>query len=264
MFQLLLSRSRLVRRVRGRIEELFPNWAHRRRRRSWERRWGNPEYSPFWKTNEPQKEFVEAIDSGWFPRNQRIIDVGCGGGEVSRWLAEQGFRVLGVDFSAAAIERCRCDSAGQPNAPIFEVADLCGEELELEPAYSLLDRGCFHRIVENLRPVYARNIARATVEGGHFLLVAGRFHDTRLPNYIAARSERELQEHIEEIFGDYFAIDRAEPAMINATEGAEAMLSMAFWMVRKSWCWACLILAGFLNEVAETSRPFLEIVEGLF
>lgn len=223
----------LAQRVRGRIEALFPNWEHRRRRRRWESRWGNPEYSPFWKTNAPQKEFVDAIDSGWFPRNQRIIDLGCGGGEVSRWLAGQGFRVLGVDYSAAAIERCRGDSAGQPNAPIFEVADLCGEDLQLEPAYSLLDRGCFHRLVENLRPVYARNIARSTVEGGHFLLLAGMFQHTRPLNYIGVRSERELQEHVEEIFGDYFTIDRTQPATINATEGAEAMPAIAFWMVRK-------------------------------
>jgi len=225
--------QRLARRVQGRIEELFPNWVHWWRRRKWESKWGNPEYNPFWKTNQPQKELIDAIDSGWFSRNQRIIDVGCGGGEVSRWLAGQGFRVVGVDYSAAAIERSRCDSAGQPNAPIFEVADLCSEELQLKPAYSLLDRGCFHRIVENLRPVYARNIARATVKGGHFLLLAGRFQHTRFLNYSGARSEQELQEHVEEVFGDYFTIERAESAIINATEGAKGMSAMAFWMVRK-------------------------------
>ena len=224
---------RLVRRVQGRIEELFPNWVHRWQCRKWESRWGNPEYNPFWKTARPQKELVDAIDSGWFPRNQRIIDVGCGNGAVSRLLADQGFRVLGVDYSVVAIERSRCDSAGQPNAPIFEVADLCDEDLRLEPAYSLIDRGCFHRIVGNLRPVYARNIARATVKGGHFLLVAGTFQDSRFLNYSGVRSEQELREHVEEVFGDYFTIDRAESAIINATEGAEEMSAMAFWMVRK-------------------------------
>jgi len=230
---------RLAGQVQGWIEQLFPNWAHRRRRGRWEHKWGNPEYDPFWKTDQPQKELVEAINSDWFPKNQCIIDVGCGGGEISRWLAGYGFRVLGVDYSAAAIERCRRLSAGQPNAPMFEVADLCREDLQLAPVFSLIDRGCFHRILENFRPIFAQNIARATVEGGHFLLLAGTFQHSRFSNYHGVRSERELREHVGEIFGSYFTIKRAEPALINATEGEETMPAIAFWMVRKSKSATC-------------------------
>jgi SAM-dependent methyltransferase len=223
----------LASRLQGWIEQLFPNWAHRRRRRHWERQWVNPEFSPFWKTDQPQRELVDAVDSGWFPKNQRVIDVGCGNGEVSRWLAGQGFAVLGLDYSAVAIENCHRLSAGQPNAPAFEVADLCSEDLRLEPAFSLVDRGCFHRIVQKLRPVFAQNIARTTVEGGHFLLLAATFQDPRVVNYSGVRSERQLRGHVEEIFGNYFTIERAEPAMINATEGEEAMPAVAFWMIRE-------------------------------
>ena len=243
-------------RPQGWIEQLFPNWTHRRHRHRWERRWLNPEFIPFWKTAQPQKELVEAIDSGWFPKNQRVIDVGCGNGEVSRWLAGQGFAVVGLDWSAAAIDNCRRLSALQPNAPIFEVADLCRENLRLEPAFSLIDRGCFHRIVGNLRPVFAQNIARATVDGGHFLMLAGTFQHARVVHYSGVRSERQLREHVGEIFGDHFIIERAEPALINAVEGREGMPAVAFWMVRKSWCWACLVMVfriqeGFLNEIVE-------------
>jgi SAM-dependent methyltransferase len=160
--------------------------------------------------------------------------VGCGNGEVSRWLAAQAFAVLGLDYSAAAIESCRRLSAGHPHPPSFKVADLCCEDLRLEQAFSLVDRGCFHRIVGNLRHVFAENIARATVKGGHFLLLAGTFQHSRFSNYHGVRSEHELRKHIEEIFGNSFAIERAEPAIINATEGEEAMPALAFWMVRRS------------------------------
>ena len=228
------TRRKLASRLQGCIEQLFPNWTHRRHLHRWERQWINPEFSPFWKTDQPQKELVEAIDSGWFPKNQRVIDVGCGNGQVSRWLAGQGFAVLGLDYSAAAIENCRRLSAGHPNAPIFKVADLCREDLRLEPVFSLVDRGCFHRIVGNLRHLFAQNIARATVEGGHFLLLAGTFKDARVVNYSGVRSEQKLREHVGEIFGDHFLIERAEPALINAVEGQEGMPAVAFWMVRKS------------------------------
>jgi SAM-dependent methyltransferase len=225
---------KMLSRLQGWIEERFPNWAHRRHRDKWERQWANPKYNPFWKTEQPQPEIDEAIRSGWFQKDNRVIDIGCGNGEVSRWLAEQDFPVLGIDYSAAAIENCRRLSAGQGKSISFEVADLCDETLELPTCASLVDRGCFHRIADNFRPVYAHNIARATVSDGHFLLLCGTFQDPRFVSYRAARSEPELKAHIESIFGDYFTVERADPAVINAKKDQEAMPAMAFWMVRKA------------------------------
>lgn len=221
-------------RLQGWIESLFPGWAHRRHRNKWERQWANPEYNPFWKTEEPQKELVEAIESGWFQKTQCVIDVGCGNGEVSRWLAEQDFPVTGIDYSAAAIENCRSLSAGQGKPINFEVADLCDPDLRLEPAACLFDRGCFHRIAENFRPAFARNVALATIPGGHFLLLSGTFQDARFENYRGARSAPALKEHVESIFGDYFTIERADSAVINASKDQGAMPAVAFWMVRKA------------------------------
>ena len=163
-----------------------------------------------------------------------MIDVGCGKGEVSRWLAEQAFPVLGIDYSTAAIENCRRLSADQGKAIEFEVADLCDKDLRLPTAPSLIDRGCFHRFPDNFRPTYARNLARATASGGHFLLLCGTFQHPRFKNYRGARSEPELKEHISSTFGPYFSIERAEPAVINANQEQEAMPAIAFWMVRKT------------------------------
>ncbi len=220
-------------RTQGWLETRFPEWAHRRHLQKWDRQWTDPEFNPFWKTERPQKEFIEAIDSGWFSKTERIIDLGCGNGEVSRWLADQGFAVLGVDYSSVAVENCRRLSAAQPNAPTFAVADLCDPDLQLEPAGSLIDRGCLHRIADKLWPVVAKNIARATIQGGHFLLLAGTFQRSDFAHYRGARTEEQLKAHVERVFGSYFAIDRAESAVFNATEGEDAMPAVAFWMVRK-------------------------------
>jgi SAM-dependent methyltransferase len=216
------------------IEQYFPAWSRRRHRRKWDRKWANPNYTPFWKTQEPQKELVEAIDSGWFPKAQRIIDLGCGSGEISRWLADQGLPVLGVDCSPAAVQNCRLYSADQFKAPKFEVVDLCEDGLRLETASSLIDRGCFHRLPENLRPIFAQNVARATVPGGHFLLLSSTFQDPRFSQYPGARSAGELREHVTAIFGDYFTVERTEPGMINSGGDQKPLPALAFWMVRNS------------------------------
>ena len=133
------------------------------------------------------RELVDAVESGWFPKDQRVIDMGCGNGEVSRWLADQGLTVLGL-ITVQRHQNCRRLSAGQPNAPAFEFADLCQKNLRLEPAFSLIDRGCFHRIVGKLRSIFAQNIARITVKDGHFLLIAGTFQDPRVVHYGDLRS----------------------------------------------------------------------------
>ncbi|MBA3963845.1 MAG: methyltransferase domain-containing protein [Chthoniobacterales bacterium] len=224
---------KLVSRFQGMLEQMFPNWAHQRHRHKWERQWADPNYSPFWKTERPQKEFVEAIESGWFDKNQRVLDVGCGNGEVSRWLSSQGYKVTGIDYSAAAIENCRRLAAGADASLKFDVADLCSD-LRLDPAGSLLDRGCFHRIADNFRSLYAQNVARAAAPGGHFLLLSGTFQDARFANYRGARTEAELHDHVKSIFGKYFSVDRAETAVINASEDQEAMPAVAFWMTRNA------------------------------
>ncbi len=50
----------------------------------------------------------------------RALDVGCGEGQNSRFLADRGWSVLGIDFSPTAIARAR---DGAPAAARFEVAD---------------------------------------------------------------------------------------------------------------------------------------------
>ena len=231
--EIVKSQPGLVSRLRPRIQRLFPRWTHLRDRYRWDRRWLNPDFNPFWKTDEPQKEIVDAVESGWFPKNQCVIDLGCGSGEICRWLAGEGFAVLGLDYSPAAIASARRLSEGHANTLTFKLADLCRANLQLEPAFSLIDRGCFHRIVRNLRPLFAQNIARATMPGGHFLLLAGTFQDGRVVNHRAVPSEQRLREHVEEIFGDHFIIKRAEAAFLNARAGQESMPALVFWMVRK-------------------------------
>jgi hypothetical protein len=64
--------------LRGKIQKFFPNWTHLRDRYRLERRWLDPEFTPFWKTDGPQKEIVAAVESGWFPKINAL----------STWVAE--------------------------------------------------------------------------------------------------------------------------------------------------------------------------------
>ncbi len=62
-----------------------------------------------WDTGEPQPEMVALEDAGTF--GPRVLDVGCGTGALSLFLASRGHEVLGVDAVDAAIEQARAKAS---------------------------------------------------------------------------------------------------------------------------------------------------------
>ncbi len=56
-----------------------------------------------WTFKEPPKELVELVESGML-KPCKALDVGCGEGYISDYLASKGFEVTGIDLSSNAIE----------------------------------------------------------------------------------------------------------------------------------------------------------------
>jgi len=50
----------------------------------------------------------------WFPSARSILEVGCGSGHFSRWLAGNGLRVVGLDHAPAMLVETRRRSPGIP------------------------------------------------------------------------------------------------------------------------------------------------------
>jgi SAM-dependent methyltransferase len=61
--------------------------------------------APNWDVGRPQAPFVHLEEAGLLPR--RVLEVGCGTGELSLFLARNGHEVLGVDFSPRAVAAAR-------------------------------------------------------------------------------------------------------------------------------------------------------------
>jgi SAM-dependent methyltransferase len=93
-----------------------------------------------WDTGVPDPHLVELVRAGRVPRG-RAIEVGCGTGTNARWLAEQGFEVVGIDLSPKAIELARAKAV--PGCR-FEVVDFLKDPLPDGPFDFAFDRGCLH------------------------------------------------------------------------------------------------------------------------
>ncbi|MFC5367550.1 class I SAM-dependent methyltransferase [Salinirubrum litoreum] len=60
---------------------------------------------PNWDIGRPQRAFVRLAASGLL--RGPVLDIGCGTGELSLYLARQGYDVLGIDLSELAIRQAR-------------------------------------------------------------------------------------------------------------------------------------------------------------
>jgi len=66
----------------------------------------------YWNRVAPEKSFSHPLRADWLTEylsaDARILDVGCGYGRTLTQLSQAGFsRCVGLDFSAAMLERCR-------------------------------------------------------------------------------------------------------------------------------------------------------------
>jgi SAM-dependent methyltransferase len=161
---------------------------------------------PRWDTGITPPEVISIVQGGNV-KTGRALDLGCGTGTNSIYLAQKGFHVVAVDFSAKAIEIAR-GKARQAGAAIdFYLNDVTQLDFVREPFDLVLDVGCFHGLDDSARKRYASNLVRLTCPGSIFLLYAFD-HRTSLFGRVGATSEQ-----IGELFHPCFNLTRVDHGM---------------------------------------------------
>lgn len=139
---------------RGGMSDLEEHWNQRYAER--ERIW----------SGRPNAALVDAV-GGLAPG--RALDLGCGEGADSIWLAEQGWTVTGVDVSTTAIERARAEAAQRDLRITWVAADLA--EWDPEEEFDLVSACFLHSRIEFPREEVLRRLAGRVPSGGHLLVV---------------------------------------------------------------------------------------------
>lgn len=124
-----------------------------------------------WDTGIVPPEVVALVNSstmigGW------ALDLGCGSGVTSRYLARHGFRVVGVDLAHSALVRAGYAARTEGTPTVFCSGDVTDLGFIRVRATLAVDIGCFHAVAVERRPAYIRSLAAHLLPGAFFLLYA--------------------------------------------------------------------------------------------
>jgi SAM-dependent methyltransferase len=126
-----------------------------------------------WDTNVTPPEVVDLIERDGVEPG-KAIDLGCGTGTNSIYLARHGWQVVGIDYVARPIRQARrkASRAGMGERARFLVADVTRlDTLQLDGPFDLaLDIGCGHTLTGERQRAYAAQLASSIHPGGIFML----------------------------------------------------------------------------------------------
>jgi 2-polyprenyl-3-methyl-5-hydroxy-6-metoxy-1,4-benzoquinol methylase len=100
------------------------------------------------------------------------LDIGCGTGDSSIYLAKHGWQVTGVDFVAKAVDKARAKAASHTVAVNFAQADVTRLSSEgIGSNFGLIvDNGCLHGMSDEDRDSYVREVTAVAAPGARLLL----------------------------------------------------------------------------------------------
>lgn len=129
---------------------------------------------PPWDTGISPPELVQVVEGDQALPAGTVLDLGCGTGTNCIYLAQHGWDVSGVDFTARALEHASEKAARAGVMVKFYRGDVTRlGDLPLRGPFDLLfDLGCFHSLPPQGRAAYAQGVANLSKPGTLLLLYA--------------------------------------------------------------------------------------------
>ena len=163
-----------------------------------------------WDIGRPQRAFVEAGDL----IHGRVLDAGCGTGDLALWLAERGCAVTGVDFLEQPLASARRKAAERGLTANFLQIDARAIGEIPERFDAVTDCGLFHTFDDDGRAAYVAALERLLEPGARVFVLC---FSTAEPGTHGPR--RVGEEELRRAFGAGWEIESLEPARFEVVAG---------------------------------------------
>jgi SAM-dependent methyltransferase len=172
-----------------------------------------------WDIGQPDFNLVEVVTQKPIV-SCKVLDIGCGTGDNSIWLAQNRFKVIGTDTSEIALEKAKEKASKASVECDFMLVDFLNNRIEGAPFGFVFDRGCFHSFSsENDRRRFAQNVAAHLEEAGLWLTIVGNADEHRRGPGPPQRTAGDIVSAVEPYFEvlslttSHFGSNRPNPPM---------------------------------------------------
>ena len=163
-----------------------------------------------WDIGRPQPAFIAVADS----IRGRVLDVGCGTGELALWLAERGCAVTGVDFLEGPLEVARGKARARGLAVNFLNVEAAAIGTLPERFDAVTDCGLFHVFDDGGRAAYVAALTQLLEPGARLFLLC---FSTAEPGPQGPR--RIAEADLRAAFARGWQIESIEPAVFETVPG---------------------------------------------
>jgi len=167
---------------------------------------------PPWNIGEPQPELAQLIAGGKV--TGEVLDAGCGYAELSLALAEQGYRVVGIDISPTAVAAATraAEERGLSNATFVQadITAFTGFDGRFD---TIIDSTLFHSLPVEGRDGYLRSAHRAASPGATYYILV--FAKGAFPAELVMKPNEVDEDELRDAVGKYWQIDELRPAFIH-------------------------------------------------
>jgi len=151
-----------------------------------------------WELGRPRKVLVELVESGLIKKG-KALDLCCGAGTNTVYLAKKGFQVTAIDISSKAIEYAKKKADDAKVEINFLVRNFLDLPFKDEDFDFVFDMGCFHHVKVRDRDTFIKGVYRVLKKGGSYLLTCFSYRNGSAWNHFT-------REQIVQLFSDYFQI----------------------------------------------------------
>jgi SAM-dependent methyltransferase len=132
-----------------------------------------------WDIGKPDFNLIEIVTKTPI-KSCKALDIGCGTGDNSIWLAQNHFQVTGTDISEIAIKKAKEKASKNDVKCTFLVVDFFKSRIEGASFGFIFDRGCFHTFdSDEERKTFAKNVAACLEKNGLWLSLIGSADEQR-------------------------------------------------------------------------------------